>query len=144
VNPQIIELATELVTSLLTPRSRSLTRWAVQGLGFGIAGLGAIYLTIAADLALAEILSPALAAAAVGGGLILLALILIVAASRRSRKRQAELPLAALTELASGFLGQFEETVQKSPKTAAATAFAAGCVIGSSTELQRNLHKLMP
>jgi hypothetical protein len=144
VSPQTVELAAELLSSLLATRRPPLRRWLMLGLGVAVAALGALYLTIAADLALSEILPPSAAAAIVGAALLAVALILVVIGSVRRRARVEELPIAALTELATRVLGQFEESVQASPKTAAATAFAAGCIVASSPELLRGLRKLVP
>jgi hypothetical protein len=52
---------------------------------------------------------------------------------RLSQARAPELPLAAIAEFGAQMLGEFEGVIQDSPKTAAAAAFAAGCIVGSNT-----------
>ena len=148
MNPQLIQVATDLASSLLTSRTNQTpTRWALLALGGVVALIGAIFLAIAADLALVEYyMSPPLAAATVGGVLLVVALILFLVGRRHHRIVQArteEFPLAALTEFAGHLLGEFEGAIQASPKSSAAAAFAAGCVVGSSSGLQRGLRDLM-
>jgi hypothetical protein len=147
VNPQVIGLATEFLSGLLAPRRRPPVRWPLLILG-GVVGLiGTVFLAIAADLTLAQWLSPPAAAAITGGGLVAIALILAWIALHQSRalpRAEAEsLPIAALIEFATNLVGEFEGAVQSSPKSAAAAAFAAGCVVGCNTGLHRGLSDLI-
>jgi Putative Actinobacterial Holin-X, holin superfamily III len=147
VNPALIQIATDLVTSLLAARNQTPARWGLLAAG-GVVGLiGGIYLTIAADLALSQYWnSPPLGAAAVGGALVLVSLILYLVGRRHQRlsqARQPELPLAVIAEFGAHLMGEFEGVIQESPKTSTAAAFAAGCIIGANTGRKRGLGDLI-
>ncbi len=146
MNPQIVALATELLSGLLSPRRRPAVQWPLLVLS-GVVGLiAAVFLAIAGNLALELWVSPPAAAAITGGILAAIALGLSWAGLRRARpapRAEAEgLPMAALTEFAKGLFGEFEGAVESSPKSAALAAFAAGCIAGSSSDLQRGLRDL--
>jgi hypothetical protein len=147
VNPQLVQIATDIATSLLAARNQTPTRWGLLAAGGGLGLVGGIYLTIAADLSLSDYWnSPPLGAAAVGGALLLVALILVLVGRRHhrlSKARQPELPLAQIAEFGAHLLADFEGVIQDSPKSAAAAAFAAGCIVGSSSGLQRGLRSLI-
>lgn len=137
MNPALIQIATDVATSLLASRNQTPTRWGLLAAAGGVGLIGGIYLTIAADLALSEYWnSPPLGAAAVGGALMVVALTLYLVGRRHrrlSQARQSELPLAAIAEFGAHLLGEFEGVIQESPKTSTAAAFAAGCIIGANT-----------
>jgi len=146
VNPQIVELATELLSGLLSSRHRPAARWPLLVLSGFVGLIAAVFLAIAADLALEIWVSPPAAAAITGGTLAAIALGLSWAGLHHARtvpRAAAEgLPIAALTEFATGLFGEFEGAVESSPKSAALAAFAAGCIAGSSSSLQRGLRDL--
>ena len=147
MNPALIQIATDLAGNLLASRTQTPARWGLLAAG-GVVGLiGAIYLTIAADLALSQYWnSPPLGAAAVGGALVLVALVLYLVGRRHqrlSRARQPELPLAAIAEFGAHLLGEFEGVIQDSPKASTAAAFAAGCILGANTGGKRGLSDLI-
>ena len=147
MNPALIQIATDLATNLLASRNQTPARWGLLAAG-GVVGLiGGIYLTIAADLALSAYWnSPPLGAAAVGGALVVVALILYLVGRRHrrlSQARQPDLPLAAIAEFGAHLLGEFEGVIQESPKTSAAAAFAAGCIVGANTGQKRGLGDLI-
>lgn len=147
MNPALIQIATDLAGNLLASRNQTPARWGLLAAG-GVVGLiGAIYLTIAADLALSQYWnSPPLGAAAVGGALVLVALVLYLVGRRHqrlSRARQPELPLAAIAEFGAHLLGEFEGVIQDSPKASTAAAFAAGCILGANTGGKRGLSDLI-
>ena len=144
MSPQAIQIATELVASLLAARRQPMIRWPLLALAGIVALIGVVFLAISADLALAERMSPPAAAAVVGGGLVAIALILALIAHyyRAPPPRSVDLPIAAVTEFAAGLLDGFEGTVEASPKTSALAAFAAGCIVGCTPGLDRGLSGL--
>ena len=145
MNPALLRLAAEILPGLIAAGRRPPIRWPLLALGGIFALIAVVFLAIASDLALEERMSPPAAAAVVGGGLLLIALILVWAALYRHRRapRTDALPIAALTEYATKLFGDVEGKIQTSPKTFALTAFAVGCVFGSSPDLQRLLRKLI-
>ena len=147
MNPALIQIATDLATTLLSSRNQTPARWGLLAAG-GVVGLiGGIYLTIAADLALSAYWnSPPLGAAAVGGALVVVALILYLVGRRHRRLSQAQqpgLPMAAIAEFGAHLLSEFEGVIQDSQKSSTAAAFAAGCIVGANTGGKRGLSDLI-
>ena len=143
MSSETIALIVEFLSGLFVPRRHPVRRLALLAVAGVLGLLGLIFLTIAAYLALAVPFSPPIAAAIVGGGLAILAGGTAWAALRTgtgaARRSSADVPIAMLLELAGGFAGELESAVQAAPGSAAAAAFAAGCIVGSQGDLTRGL-----
>jgi Kef-type K+ transport system membrane component KefB len=137
LNAETIAIAAELLSSLRTSQREPAWRWPLLAVAVGSGLLGTILLIIAADLTLAERLGAPAAAAILGGILAAVALAAFLA-SRLTRRKPAP-PVAALTELAGSLLDDIAGSAQASPKSAALAAFAIGCVVGCTPDLQRGL-----
>jgi hypothetical protein len=141
-----IEAAARLLAGLLAQRRKPGLEWSFLILAAVAALIGAVFLAIAADLALAEHIPAPAAAAVTGGVLVVLALGLsYTALHRHYRTRVSEptpLPIEALTELATSVIGSVEGAVELSPKSAALAAFAAGCILGCNPGLGRGVRDL--
>jgi hypothetical protein len=142
VTSEALKIVFDFLESLLERRRHPAERVVLYALG-GFAGLiGAVFLVVAADLALARYLSLPAATAVVGGVLLTGSLFAVLLARRvghRSPRRKSAdpLPIGGLADLLAELSGDIEATVKASPATATATAFAVGCAVGCSPVLQR-------
>lgn len=107
--------------------------------------LGALYLSYAVFLALAEQSSPPMAAAVTAALLLLLAVLLVLAGlliNRVGRRRAAETEEAALAEALLRLGELFGHKFERPATTLAVTALAAGLVAGISPSVRRFLLNL--
>jgi MFS family permease len=129
---------------------RSRHRPRLQSLGiYGVAALmvmlGALYLSYAVFLALAEQAGPPLAAALTAALLLLMAILLVLVAllvNRAGRRREPETDEAALAEALLRIGELFGHKMERPATTLAITALVAGLVAGISPGARRFLLNL--
>lgn len=124
------------------PRLQSLGLYATAAL---LALLGALYLSFAVYLALAERAGPPLAAALTAALLLLLAILLVLAAllvNRAARGRAPEADAAELAEVLLRLGELFGHKIERPGTTLAVTALVAGLVTGISPAARRFLLNL--
>jgi MFS family permease len=124
------------------PRLQSLGLYAGAAL---LAMLGALYLSYAVFLALAEQAGPPVAAALTSALLLLLAILLVLVAvliNRVGRRREPETDEVALAEVLLRVGESFGHKIERPATTLAVTALVAGLVAGISPTARRFLLNL--
>jgi len=124
------------------PRLQSFGLHAVAAL---LVMLGALYLSYAVFLALAEQAGPPIAAAVTAALLLLLAILLVLVAlliNRIGRRREPETDQAVLAEALLRIGELFGHKIERPATTLAVTALVAGLVAGISPTARRFLLKL--
>jgi MFS family permease len=143
-------MALEEVVSAAFGAWRTRHRPRLQSFGLHAAAallimLGALYLSYAVFLALAEQSGPPMAAALTAALLLLLAILLVLVAlliNRVGRRREPETDEAALAEALLRLGELFGHKFERPATTLAVTALAAGLVAGISPAARRFLLKL--
>lgn len=139
---EIVSAAFGAWRSRQRPRLQSFGLYAVAAL---LVMLGALYLSYAVFLALAELSGPPMAAALTAALLLLLAILLVLVAllvNRHGRHREPETDEAALAEALLRMGDLFGHKMERSATTLAVTALVAGLVVGISPASRRFLLKL--
>jgi hypothetical protein len=141
VTPEATQIVFDFLAGLLERRQHPAERLLLFA-ACGLTGLiGFVFLAIAADLALAQLLSLPVATAVIGGVLLVGSLGVGMLARRgrhaSPRRKSADPPIGALADLVAKLSGDIEAAVGESPASAMAAAFAVGCVLGCSPMLQR-------
>lgn len=142
---EALQIVFDFLASLLERRRHPAERLLLFALGGFVGLIGAGFLVVAAELALAQRLSLPAATAVIGGVLLIGSLCIVLAARRvgtiSPRRKAAEPPISALADLLAELSGDVETAVKTSPASATAAAFAAGCAVGCSPLLQRWLQR---